>query len=229
MMRLGPRGHWAVRCSDEIFERQIADERLHMLLTLGRIVNALRFAQQAVTDIRDPDKPAGDRQRVNSFLFLGAILCEGMGFVRNQLGKHFRHLTSFKKGFQELFRDQGVEDLLRRDTGDLWKLRNKIVFHYDRESVQQGLTNIPSAERNNVPFVRGYQHRRGDIYFSLCDDVVVRYLVGPVQEESEFLAKLKQLMHKALQFSYRFGSAAEELITDGLKELGWVASEVDNG
>ena len=229
MMRFRLKGHWVVRCSDEIFEQQIADERLHMLLTLGRIVNALRFTQQAVTDIRDPDKPAGDRQRINSFLFLGAILCEGMGFVRNQLGKHFRHLTSFKKGFQELFRDQAVENLLRSNMGELWKVRNKIVFHYDRESVQQGLTNIPTVERNKVPFVQGYQDRIGDVYFSLCDDVVVRYLVGPVQEESEFLAKLDELMGKALQLSDRFGSAAEELITDGLKELGWVAKEVDSG
>ncbi len=111
-MRRRPRGRWEVQCSRQIFEQQIADERLHMLLTLGRIVNAMRFTQQAVEDIRDPDKPAGTRQRMNSFLFLGAILCEGMGFASHQLGKHFRHLPSFENGFQKLGRDRRVENLL---------------------------------------------------------------------------------------------------------------------
>ena len=224
------RGRWEVRCSREIFDQQIADERLHMLLTLGRIVNAMRFTQQAVEDIRDPDKPASTRQRINSLLFLGAILCEGMGLARHQLGKHFRHLPSFKNGFQELGRDQQVEALLRSNTGKLWKMRNEVVFHYDREAISYGVGSFPEEGREGLAFVSGYRDRVGDIHYDLSDNVVIRYVIGAIKEddESSVRSKLKRLIDEVLSLSHRFGRAADELIMEGLKELRWVATEMQD-
>lgn len=94
---------WEITLSGEEFERLKQDERFWAVLTLARTVNALRFVQ--VAGISEEDTPSAQRQRMNSFLFLGAILYEGLQFA-GILGKYFRDIPEFKEGFGELFKDR---------------------------------------------------------------------------------------------------------------------------
>ncbi len=76
------RDSWELRCSEEKFADLRNDERFWSILTLARSLNALRFCQLAFLALPDDDTPAARRQRINSFVFTGAVLYEALGFAQ---------------------------------------------------------------------------------------------------------------------------------------------------
>src|SRR3990172_9490337 len=105
-MMESPMDGWQIVITAEKFEMLRDDRRFRLLLTLGRIINALRFCHMAVVNENSPFRG----NRINSFLFMSAVLYEGIKVTRN-LGRDFRDLDSFKTGIGALLRDKDTQDL----------------------------------------------------------------------------------------------------------------------
>lgn len=211
---------WELRCSEERFEDLKNDERFWTILTLARALNALRFCQMAYFAMPDEDTPAAMRQRINSFVFTGAVLYEALEFAQT-LGEYFHDLPEFRETWGTLFRDRELREF--RETS-LHRLRNTFVFHFDREIAPQALQGFRKAP---YIFDSGQGATIGNAYYSLADLASLYFLVKEEDDdhlsaeelEEIFKARFVLLMQRMLDLSRRFGTAADELIAVALKEL----------
>jgi hypothetical protein len=205
-----------ISCSKSIFDVVKTDERFLGLLTLARFVNALRFCQKAGIDGKESTGYAGARSTINSFLFSASILYEGFLLVE-KLGKNFRDLDSFKSGFGVLLRDKKVRTLRK---SVLTRMRNKFVFHFDQEVAKESLKNFELPE---YKFASGVGKAAGEMVFVLADEAVLNYLLQPTPSEpDEILAKrYKEILQDTIDVMGKFLDAAERLMGDVLKDMGF--------
>jgi len=209
---------WDITCTKEIFDTLRTDERFLNLLTLARFFNALRFCQQPVIGAIKSDKPSASRQSINSFLFASSVLYEGFLHVE-KLGQYFRDFDSFKNGFAVLLRDKKIKKL--RATA-LKRMRNKFVFHFDREVSMEALKDF---EIPNYRFATGFGKASGELYYGLADEAVMNYLLQPQPEDTDgaLNKRLRSLMEDITELLGKFTKAAELLIADALVTMGWTA------
>src|SRR5688500_15467834 len=82
---------WQVSCSADQFEAWRNDAGFCAVVTLARVANALRFAVYALVAVESSDTPAAKRQRMNSFMYSGALVFEALCLiekVRGDLAKY---------------------------------------------------------------------------------------------------------------------------------------------
>src|SRR5439155_23017714 len=112
-----------------------------LLLRLGIAVNAIRAAQRFFHAFRDAPGPAGERDRLWSFLIALGFLQEA---IRTVLNRNFPRI-------KELAQAGGAQDDLIKDTGALLsgklpfskmlgRLRDKVVFHWDEDPIRDSVT-----------------------------------------------------------------------------------------
>lgn len=207
---------WEIICSKHKFRDLKSDERFLALLTLARVVNALRFCPQAAIDAGNKDAPSGSRQRINSFWFGGSVLYEGFR-VAEALGKYYRDLNSFKNGFAILLKDKDIRAL--RETF-LERMRNKFVFHFDRDVAREALNNFKLP---TYTFATSHGTTSGEMYFNLADEAVNNYLLQPKAEESDhnLQVRLENLIQQTTNIMGGFIRAAECLMAEALPAMGW--------
>ena len=203
-------------CSNAIFDIVKTDERFLGLLTLARFVNALRFCQQAGIDGKMSTGYTDARSDVNSFLFSASILYEGFLLVE-KLATNFRDVDSFKSGFGVLLRDKKVS-LMRKSV--LNRMRNKFVFHFDQVVAKEALADFDLPE---YKFASGVGKAAGEMVFVLADEAVINYLLQPAPGESNdsLTKRYKEILQDTTEVISTFLDAAEKLMGDVLKDMGF--------
>lgn len=207
---------YEITCSKAAFDSVKTDERFLCLLTLARFVNALRFCQKAGIDGHKSTRYAGARSTVNSFLFSASILYEGFILVE-KLATHFRDVDSFKNGFGVLLRDKKVRSIRKTVLG---RMRNKFVFHFDRDVAKEALANFELPE---YKFASGVGKAAGEMVFVLADEAVLNYLLQPAYGEgNDSLEKrYKEILQDTAEVMGKFLEASEKLMGDVLKDMGF--------
>ena len=206
-----------VTCSQETFDHLKTDERFLALLTLARVINALRFCQKAAIDAKAVVGPSGARSWVNSFLFAGSVLYEGFLAVE-RLTIHFKDLDSYRNGFGVLLKDGNTQSLRQ---SVLNRIRNKFVFHFDRDVAKESFKHF---ELPVYKFASGTGKASGEIYFGLADEAVMNYLLQPADDEPDESVKTRyeKILQDTTQLMVRFTESAERLMTDVMGEMGFV-------
>lgn len=211
---------WEVVCSKEEFEKFKNDERFLAILNLSRIVNALLFCQISALETGKTDTPSAKRQRINSFFYGSAVLYEGLRFA-NTLGKYFRNLESFRRGFEPLLKDKSVKKFKE---AELNLMRNKFIFHFDNVVAQKALK---STESDSNIFAIGYGERLGQIYYTLADEAAIHFILNDKQSaqdaqfDQDFECHSKQLIQRITNLMTKFTEAADQLIGEVIKQMGW--------
>ena len=205
-----------ITCSKERFDLLKTDEHFLGLLTLARVVNALRFCQQAAIDAKDIAGPAGARSRINSLLYASSVLYEGF-LVIEKIEKNFKNLDSFINGFGSLLRDRIVRSLRE---SVLNRMRNKFVFHFDPDVAMESFKNFELSE---YKFASGIGKASGEMYFGLADEAVLNYLLQPTQNEpnDSLKGRWEKILQETTQIIGRFTESAERLMADVLVEMGF--------
>lgn len=205
-----------IACSKEKFDVLKTDERFLGLLTLARVVNALRFCQKAGINAKDTFGPAGARSRINSALYASSVLYEGF-LVVEKLGRYFKDLDSFKTGFGALLGDKTVRSF--RETA-LKRMRNKFVFHFDPDVARESFDHFELPE---YKFASGIGKASGEMYFGLADEAVMNYLLQPAENESNesLKGRYEKILQDNTQLMGRFTESAERLIADVLDGMGF--------
>lgn len=204
---------WKVVCSRPAFESLRSDEGFHLLLALARAVNSLRFTHQAMFDSRGSDLPAAVRQRMNSFMYTGALLFEGIELSR-RLGKYFRPLDEFNH-FSQIHRDRDAQSLVAEI---LKPLRDQTVFHFDVAPLAAAVTQMDNQE---FIFVRAHGRQSGNTYYDLADAAALHLVFGKSESAEEFEAQMLNRISRVTDLAVRFLSAADKLIVAALRSDGW--------
>jgi hypothetical protein len=203
---------WQSYCTNAQFEQLRGDPRFQRLVTLSRIVNSIRFIETAVIDRDDLLSPAGARQRASAYLYLAAVLHEGLKFA-DRLGEHFREWPDFQDGLARVLSRADFKAL--RSTV-LDKLRDKAVYHHDDDTVEVGLSSMAADE---YVFFSGRGPTRGEAYYDLADLVVFQYALGLPSDPEELRRRLKLLLDDLIALALAFADAADRLIAAGLRSF----------
>jgi hypothetical protein len=199
--------------SKEHFEKLRSDRKFARLLNLARTVNAVYFCFNSLLDYSGDETPAGQRQHINAFLFAAGVLHEGF-IVAERLEKHFGDRDSYRKGFGTLLADSKTQTFRKTV---LKRMRNKFVFHYDKEVAEQTLKRL---DLNEYVFATGTGGKRRGTYYNLADEIVINHLLDELpadQQESFFRDTLKSIGETLS----RFVDCADALIGDVLSEGVW--------
>lgn len=201
-------------CPADEFTPHRTSPHFRRLVTLARIVNSLRFTEIAGVEQNHKEGPSPSRQRVSAFLYMAALLYEGLRFAK-RIAKDFQGSPAYRTGFSELLRDPEVRSL--RD-GLLARLRNQAIYHHDDEVAELGLQLLNEPE---YVFVSTSGRTNADFYYDLADLTVVRFAINEDLDRGEFYRRFKEEMERTVAVAFRFSECADRLIVEGLKDLGW--------
>jgi hypothetical protein len=198
----------------EVWKALRTDPAFWDLLRLARVVNALSLAYGPLIAPLEDQSPRARRERGAAFAYMGALLHEGLHTAQS-LGAHFRALPAYKK-IASLLGDPEVQSL-RSAFLDI--IRDEMVFHFDRQSIAQGLTQFPGGQ---ILIATTSDASHGQIYYDIGDDVLTAYLFGDAETETAFLQRVATFMARTTALFNRFLSASHALIGEALQKMGCV-------
>jgi hypothetical protein len=146
-----------------VFESVRADPEFAFLMTLARVVNALKFGVEVHPTAEDARTPVVERRLVGALLYLGGIVHEILELHKASM-KAWGHLP----GYQVVF---GVLDEVRADTEMtkwLHAMRNRAAFHFDMDIAQRALPKLPPEP---FTFLTATGRRTMDANYELADIV----------------------------------------------------------
>lgn len=200
----------------DVWGRIRHEGRFVELMRLGRAANSLSLAWPFFTAPLDDLSPTARRGRFAALFYTAALLNEGMRAAES-LGKWYRDTPQYKEGFGALSADPAIRSLR---SSLLARVRNELVFHFDREPVASGLQRMPDLDWVILSYAEETGPTHGETYFDAADDAVLGYLFGDAATDEEYVARLGDFMSEVTDFLDRFLTASHRLIAIGLIELG---------
>lgn len=192
------------------------------LVRLARVVNSLTLSYPPLLGSLEDQSPRARRERFAAMLNAGALLHEGLHTAQG-LGQHFRELSQYKEEFAGMFSDPEVRQF-RADVLD--KIRDELVFHFDRDSLAEGLSHFSDGE-TMITVTAGTEWSFGETYFELADDALLAYLFGDAPDEKEYQRRVADLIERTTELFNRFTRAAHRLIPAALRQMGCYAKSVE--
>jgi hypothetical protein len=193
------------------------DERFVELMRLARIANSLGICVLPLTHTLSDLSPSARRNRFAAFCYAGALLKEGLDLAQS-LGKWFREWEQYKAGFGVLIADNQVRELKAKV---LDVLRNKLVFHFDRDALSAAFAAFPThGDVRILSFPLEVGPRFDATYFDAADDAVLAYFFGHAQDDEEYYKIVGGFMESVADINSRFIIASHNLVARGLIELG---------
>jgi len=198
------------------------DPRIALLLLLGRMSNALRFAHTAPLEVHDEGTPRAGRQLNGAFFLQVATTQEAIDTLRG-LAVHLKDLRAWQEEVVPLLRDPELRQLEREGIRDL---RRKIAFHFDLEAIQTGLGQ---AKDTDVRLLASRGTAVKDVYFPFADEVALAFLIPTRGLSSDaYRGAVHPWLQRATQMSVRVAGAVESLIVELCKALELRATWVDD-
>ena len=209
-----PRQDTGIYASPERWKVLRSDPAFLELVRLARVVNSLAGNYAGLLTPLDDQSPRARRDRFGAFFYVAALLQEGLKAAES-LGRYFRDLPQFQTDFGALFADPDVRELR---SGDLDKIRDQVVFHFDRDCLAVGLSRFPDGR--TLIATAPQQWVSGEVYFDIADDAVVAYLYADAPTQPEYLARVERLMTRVTGVFQRFMQASHRLIPAALQRMG---------
>jgi hypothetical protein len=192
------------------------------LVRLARVVNSLTLSYPPLLSSFEDQSPRARRERFAAMLYAGALLHEGLHTAQG-LAQHFRNLPQYKEEFAAIFSDPEVTQF-RSNVLD--RIRDELVFHFDRDSLAVGLSHFPDGE-TMITVTAGTDWSHGETYFELADDSLLAYLFGDAPDEKEYQRRVADLIERITQLFNRFTRAAHRLIPAALRDMGCYTKSVE--
>jgi hypothetical protein len=205
-------GPWEAYLTRSQFTVLREDACFRRILTLGRIVNSIRFVEGAIVAVRGRMDGASVRQRVSGMLYLSALLQEALAFsVR--IGKDFRDWPSYRDKLAPLLSDPATR-MLRANALD--RLRDQAVYHHDDIVVDESVSEMVADE---YVLMSGLGRLRGEAYYDFSDLIVVHYAIRPSGDPAAIIAASSQFFPQITRLAVRFAAAADELVAEAFQRF----------
>lgn len=201
---------WSLVVDRESFAGLREEAEFALLLRFARAANALRFSLAALTGGEEDGTPATRRQRVNAFLQLAVVICEGVRLAR-AAEPALRASPAFAAGFGALLNDPGA---IAYADDVLGGVAARSPFRFD------ALPPVaPVSASRDIVFGEGAGRAPGSFYYTLADETLLHAVLelppGDVYEG------LKEHMENAALLAERCAEAADRLIAELMKAQPW--------
>jgi hypothetical protein len=204
-----------------VWQQMRADPKFVELMRLARVANSLALAYPPILLPHSEQTPSARRARFTGLVYSTALLKEGLHTSRS-LGKWFRERTQYREGIGAILSDPAVQTF-ESELAD--KVRDELVFHFDRGAMATGLDRLPDGETIIASFPESGP-TFGETYFELADLAVFTYLFGDAANE-DYIQRIEAFMVANNDLFVRFLAGSHRLITIGLLDYGCVKRNVE--
>lgn len=221
MKRQVPLGEWELVCSGDVFARLRKDEEFAFLLTLSRVLNALKFGVETHRAGGIERTPVAERRRVGAFLYLASALHETL-----QLKKAGEPKWGKLPVFVEVFAAFDEEQLDVETTRLLNRIRNRASFHFDPTVAGRALPELPDE---SFAFLTATGRDPMNSNYELADLITFGFVfeaTGNAEKLAAGLAMFRPILDSLLS---TFISKADRILVRRLFDLGFELMERPEG
>lgn len=215
--RAAPEGPWRLECSGALFESLREDPEFAFLVTLARIVNALKFGVGVHPTAADARTPVVERRQVGAVLYLGGIVHEVLTLRKSSL-KTWGHLPGYQAVFGVL--DDALVDA--EMAGWLHAMRNRAAFHFDMDIARQALSKLPAEP---FTFLAAMGPHPMDGNYELADVVTFVSIFKSYANVPLLDDRFKRFRQRLDEILPAFINAADRYLVARLRELGFTIVE----
>lgn len=203
-------------------------------IQLARLSNALRtqmrILRKIIIDSENEDKMIMIKNRFDTTLLLAAVLYECIKTYKNEIEKKVPYNLLSEENKQKYQRYKVYYDSKKIDENDFQKLlqtlRDKVIFHFDRNVIKNTIKNINFNEEEYL-LASGSTEQIKDFFFNIPDDVVLHYLTEKFpsfylnKNTTEFFEKIEnQIFGESFNLSNYFDSLIGEILKEHLYAVG---------
>jgi len=176
-----------------------ADDNFITAIQLARIVNSLRSNLRSYTNVSNKDELLDTKDRIDLLLIHAALLFEAI----QEFSRFRRKLNRFstwndRKADIERFNNE-ISDNNSFTNTILKRIRNKVFFHFDRDVLSDTLQLFNFSDE--VTFALGKSTKRGEVTYSLIDDLILTYLVNIANRETPPIKEYDRIEQEILSLS----------------------------
>jgi len=208
----GHKDTWRIECGRDKYTTVRENEEFIAVMRLARLINALRCEVVTFAESKNDGTPAYARLKTNTLFFVAAIAWEAVDTTRKN--RALKQLTSYKR-VTTLLKKGGR---YRRIESFLDNTRNQIAFHVDDEAMRVGLSRY---EKESYIVAEGHGPSVRNAYYSMADNVYLHYLFGADDKKSFSDDEIREIVEGIMNFAGEFALAADDMIGEALKEMGW--------
>ena len=194
----GSRRYERIFVDGTAFDQAKSDHDFLLGLHLLRFTSRIRSYQRIYLRIPNDGQLPNTQDRENVNLLLGATLYEGLkDFAKLQ--NELRKLKSFDAVVPVVKRLNRALSSAKSDVNPaLEVLRNKVVFHFDREILPEALSKI----RQTPPFdlLLGATGRNADIIYPLIEDALLSFMISKDTGSGTDFEKYDNLLSNMLRY-----------------------------
>ena len=191
------------------------------IMRLARVANSLTLAYPPMF-IPDTDQgPRARRTRFAGVFDSAALLKEGLHTARS-LGKWYRDKPQYREGVGAILADPRVSAF---ESEIASKIRDELVFHFDRDAMAIGLERLASDETIIGSFP-ATGPEIGETHFDIADEAALAYAFGDVATSEEYMARITSFMDDNADLLTRFLIGGHRLIAVVLFDYGCMRREV---
>jgi hypothetical protein len=207
-----PVGPWRLTFSAEQLADLRHDKEFAFLITMGRMINALRFGTTAMNALGKRQDPGGDRVRMGAFLYVCGLIHELLVFCADHEDE-WSSLTAYRDIFRLLDESQ-----LNRTTVELLRaIRNRTAFHFDPSIPGRVLMKIPL---DSYAFLAGDGRNRDISNFEFPDIITFAFLFGHLDDPARMFERFSEFFDELSMLTVRFLENAEDAVVTRLLDRG---------
>lgn len=208
-----PEGEWRLECSSAVFASLRKDPEFAFLVTLARVINALKFGAEVHPTADHARTPVVERRQVGALLYLGGIVHEVLE-LRKASVKNWGHLPAYQAVFSIL--DDAMVD--KEMAKWLHAMRNRAAFHFDMDIARRTLPTFPTEP---FAFIAAKGRDRMDANYELADLVTFVSIFKASANVSLLKERLTRFRQRLDAILPAFIRAADRYMMTRLLELGF--------
>ncbi len=213
MKRQVPPGEWELVCSGEVFAGLRKGDEFAFLLTLSRVLNALKFGVETHRAGGTERTPVAERRRIGAFLYLASALYETL-----QLKKAGEAKWGKLPVFVEVFAALDEKQLDAATIELLNRIRNRASFHFDPTLAGRALSQFPDE---SFAFLTATGRDTMNSNYELADLITFGFIFeasGNVEKLATSLTTFRPILDSLLS---SFISKADRILVRRLLALGF--------
>ena len=197
--------------SKKKYEQLKLDQDFINSIQLARLYNAIRAAERNYLRIPDKGNLPDTRDMVEFQYMYAATVYEALCSLLG-MGGSLKHLSAWQNSShltKQLYREKDGNGYFQKVLG---RIRNKVVFHFDRKAVQDAFSILKVGEIVDLVVARAnYTH---EMVMPLVSDLVLNYVLEADTRPIETSDKHDHLMKHTIFLAERVCTLAERCILE---------------
>jgi len=197
---------------------------IRLLRMNSAIITVLSFINRVIKE--DSTTKRDERDRYEEILYYGAVLYESIKTL-GKMNDKIRGLKEYKQHIDDI--NYLTSELKNKNSfiyTILGTIRDKLVFHFDEESIQESLSELDIADEELI-ILEGDSEKSVDVNYPVVAEVYLNYLIKKIPRCSSDKEKLKYILIEMNTISSKIGKIVGDIAGELLKNAGVHLKEDD--